>query len=117
MAHHKKYKIAIIGAKEAILGFKAFGFDIIPSQDVNEAVKKMFELKKQVQAEDDSDKYGVIFITEELARDIPEDDYRKLTNSPLPAIIAIPSHKGSTGFGMTRLKRIVERAVGSDILK
>ncbi len=113
----KKYNIAIIGSKEAIIGFKAIGFDIFDCSNIKEAVEKLYILRKQTLTEHSEKKYGIIFITEDLAKNIPVDDYKKLTESALPAIIAIPSHKGATGFGLTRLKRIVERAVGSDILK
>lgn len=114
----KHYKIAIVGAKEAIIGFKAVGFEIIACQDKKEAVEILYKLKKQSNSEQEGqDAYGIVFVTEDLAKDIPLEDYRKITDSPFPAVIALPSHKGSTGFGLTRLKRIVERAVGSDILK
>ncbi|HAW60584.1 MAG TPA: V-type ATP synthase subunit F, partial [Actinobacteria bacterium] len=33
-----------------------------------------------------------------------------------PAVVVIPPTTGSTGLGMQRLKKIVEKAVGVDIL-
>jgi vacuolar-type H+-ATPase subunit F/Vma7 len=44
-----------------------------------------------------------------------KEKYKKLTSGALPAIIPIPGHKGSSGFGDEKIKRIVEQAVGSDI--
>lgn len=117
-----KYSLAIIGSREAILGFRALGVDTIAVKDSREAVENLFALKKMKQVSElgkeiETPKYAVIFITEDLAQHISIEDYKKLSIGALPAIIPIPSHQGSTGFGLTKLKRIVEKAVGSDILK
>lgn len=63
--------------------------------------------------------YGVVFITEDLAATISQDDERKLQRGALPAIIPLPSihTPDGTSYGLQRLKRIVERAIGSDILQ
>ena len=45
-----------------------------------------------------------------------EDKLSELRTQALPAIVAIPSHHGTTGYGLKNLKKIVERAVGSDML-
>lgn len=117
-----KYSIAIIGSREAILGFRALGVDTVAVKDTKDAVENMFSLKKMKQTSEsgavtETPKYAVVFITEDFAQGISIDDYKKLSIGALPAIIPIPSHKGSTGFGLTKLKRIVEKAVGSDIMK
>ena len=59
--------------------------------------------------------YGVIFLTEQLAGQIPDvlDAYAHRT---LPALIPIPGVSGNTGIGMRNVHRAVERAVGSDLL-
>jgi len=78
------------------------------------------ELKNEKLTEDNEDEidsvYAIIFITEDLAQEIPELEMKKLMQDVLPAIIPLPSHLGSTGFGNKRLSKIVEQAVGSDIL-
>jgi vacuolar-type H+-ATPase subunit F/Vma7 len=35
---------------------------------------------------------------------------------PLPSIVYIPGSQGSQGFARERVRRIVEKAVGADIL-
>ena len=117
----QQYKIAIIGSRETILGFKALGVEPVYANESKEAVEKLFELKKAKQQTEsgtkiDTPKYAIIFIIEDLIQEISQDDYKKLTIGALPAIIPIPSHKGSTGFCLKRLSHIVEQAVGSDIL-
>ena len=110
--------MAIIGSRETILGFKALGLDTVYANQTNIAVEKLFELKREKIETDDGkvNKYAIIFVMEDLMKDITPDDYKKLTSDPLPAIIPLPNHLGSTGFGLTKLKRIVEKGVGMDIL-
>ena len=113
------YKIAIVGSKETIQGFSLLGVDTVPVNSPEEAVSELDRLKKETFNEDGVDRnvYAIVFITEDLASAISPDDEKKLAAGALPAIIPLPSHHGSTGYSMQRLSRIVERAVGSDILK
>lgn len=102
------YEIAILGNEEAILGFKALGIKAYPVHTADQAVKSLNQImEKQATA--------VLFVTEDWAKKLGEqlDQYRE---SALPALIIIPSQKGSTGMGNKEIKKIVERAVGSDIL-
>ena len=115
-----KYKIAMIGSRETIGGFAMLGVDTVPAEKTEEAVVHLFRLRKETQLDEaqiERNVYAIIFITEDLASGISPDDEKKLARGALPAIIPLPSHRGSTGYGLDRLKRIVERAVGSDILK
>lgn len=111
----KDYEIAIIGPKEVVLGFKAIGLHTEFSLSANETLEKLKELKDT--SEGEKAKYAIIFILESHAKEIPVDDYKKITADALPAIIALPGPEGSTGFGLQRLGQIVEKAIGSNILK
>ena len=110
--------MAIIGQRETILGFKALGLETIYITDPKEAVESLYSLKREkVEIDGESkNKYAILFIMEELARDVTPEDYKKLSSEPLPAIIPLPSHLGTTGYGLKKLKTIVEKAVGMDIL-
>lgn len=113
-----QYKMAIIGSREAILGFKALGLEPVYVADPKVAVEQLYSLKKE-RLDDEGEsrnKYAIIFIMEEFARGITPEDYKKLSADPLPAIIPLPSHLGTTGYGLQKLKAIVEKAVGMDIL-
>ncbi len=101
------YKVAVIGDKDSILGFKTIGVETFP---VTSSEAALNSLKKLV-----SDNYGVIFITEELARDL-EDVISELNKRYLPAIVLIPNSKGTLGIGIEQIKRNVEKAIGADIL-
>lgn len=114
------YRIAIVGPKEAVAGFSLLGVDVIAATTAEEATEALFRLKKSMRTDPDGRErnvYGVVFISEDLAGGLSADDEKKLARGALPAIIPLPSHRGSSGYGLDRLKRIVERAVGSDILK
>lgn len=111
----KDYEIAIVGPKEVVLGFKAIGLHTEFSLTAEETLEKLRELKEDGEGEDS--KYAIIFILESHAKEIPVDEYKKITADALPAIIALPGPEGATGFGMERLGQIVEKAIGSNILK
>lgn len=103
-----EYKIAIIGLHNVILGFKGLGMDTFSVAKSRQALDILKDLivKKE---------HAIVFITEDIARDVREE-LEELSRVTLPAIIAVPSHKGSFGVGIARLRKTVERAVGSDIL-
>lgn len=101
------YKIAIIGSREEILGFKALGLSPLSVDSKEEAVKAIDNIieKKEM---------AIVFITENWAQEIKEK-LLELTGE-LPAIVTVPNYAGSKGMGEKKLRKIVEQAVGSDIL-
>lgn len=112
------YRIAIVGTREAVAGFSLLGADVVPVTTPAEAVQELFRLKRETREERGTSRnvYGIVFVIEDLLVGISPEDERKLSRGALPAIIPLPSHKGSTGYGLERLTRIVERAIGSNIL-
>lgn len=117
----EKYKIAIVGNKDAILGFKALGLETHDANSTEEAVQTLYKLKTSTtgneEGPDRHSAYAIIFITEDLALGISKEDYKKLSREALPAIIPVPGTKGTTGYGIRRIGKMVEQAVGSDIFK
>ncbi len=101
------YKVAVVGDKDSVLAFKALGVDVYPVNEAEESRKVIDRLAR--------DKYGIIFITEQAAQEIPEtiDRYNRIMT---PAVILIPSNQGTLDIGMQRIKDNVEKAVGSNIL-
>ena len=102
-------KIAVIGGRETVIGFKALGLDTFPAADAAEATKVLRSLTR------DSQDYAIIYIEENLARQMSHE-INKFKDSPTPAIILIPGREGPLGLGQSALKAAVERAVGTDIL-
>ena len=101
-------KLAALGEQNAVLGLRAVGFDVEFADQPEEAAHKLRRLVK-------SGEYAAIFLTEDLMESLSDllAEYRDLT---LPAIIAIPTAAGTTGYGVANIKKSVERAVGADIL-
>ena len=101
--------IAVIGDGETVLPYKAFGFATFASEakDSGSIIRELISC----------DEYSVIFITEEHA-EAQGDVLRelKVSERTFPIVIEIPGISGSRGHGRDRIKRIVERAVGADIL-
>ena len=100
--------MAILGSRDAILGFKALGIDTVSVSGIAEAREKIQEIYE-------SGDYAALFITEDWI-DKVSDFLRTLAPKALPAIVAVPSQRGSTGAGLRNIKKMVEQAVGSDIL-
>lgn len=102
------YKIGVVGDKDSVLAFKAIGIDVFSVSDVEEARKTVDKMALS--------KYGVIFITEQVAKDL-EETIERYNREVLPAIILIPSNQGSLNIGMKRIQDNVEKAVGVNILQ
>lgn len=100
-------QVAAIGSKDAVLAFKALGITAVPVGTIDEARAAIHRLA--------SEKYAVIFITEDAAEGVQEAISRYNTQA-LPAIIPIPGAAGVTGLGMRNVRANVEKAVGADIL-
>lgn len=101
------YRIAVMGDRDSIYGFAALGLEVFSVSDREEAVRQLHSLTQR--------EYAVIYITEALAAQLPEE-LERLAERKLPAIIPIPGVLGNTGMGMLNVKRSVEKAVGSDII-
>lgn len=102
-------KIGVVGDRDSVLCFKAFGIDVYP------VLESAPEENRKIVDKLAREGYGIIFITEQIAAGMAEtiDRYnRELT----PAIILIPGNRGSLGIGMKRIRDNVEKAVGINIL-
>ncbi len=101
------YKIAVLGDRDSVLGFRALGLEVFAAEEAAAARQTLHRLAKE--------QYAVIYITEELAAQLSADIDR-YKDEVTPAIILIPGRSGSLGLGSSALQSAVERAVGADIL-
>ena len=88
------YKIAVLGDRDSVLGFKALGLDIVPTEGVEEGRQALHKLAKE--------EYAIIYVTEQLAQSI-RADIDKYKTSVTPAVILIPGKGGSLGLGAQAL--------------
>jgi len=102
------YKIAVVGDRDSVLGFKALGLDTIFVENSEEAKAAINSLAREDCA--------VIYLTEQLAKEIPKE-IDQYTSALRPSIILIPGKTGSLGIGIENINKAVEKAVGSNILK
>ena len=100
------YRIAVLGDRDSVLGFKALGLDIFPVEKTDEARQTLHALAKE--------DYAIIYITEQLAA-VLQADVNRYKTSVTPAVILIPGKSGSLGLGAQALQKAIERAVGADI--
>ncbi len=100
-------KVAIIGDKTSVLGFKALGLDAYPLVRSEDGRAIWDQIREQ--------DYGVIFVTEPVYG-VMEDLFEEVVEQVSPAVVVIPATTGGTGFGMEKIRKIIERAVGADIL-
>jgi len=100
------YKIAVVGNHDTILPFKLIGFQTFPVKEAQETVNTLRRLARE--------DFGIIYLTEDMAADIPETlaYYDQLE---IPALVLIPTHKGSTGLALSRIHENVEKAVGQSV--
>ncbi|MBQ7435219.1 MAG: V-type ATP synthase subunit F [Oscillospiraceae bacterium] len=103
-------KIAVIGGRDTVMGFKALGLDTFPAENASEAGKILRQLTHESEEE-----YAIIYIEETFAQQL-SSEIAKFKDSPSPAIILIPGREGSIGLGLQALHDAVERAVGTNIL-
>ena len=102
-------KIAVIGGRETVMGFKALGLDVYPVSGGEDALSVFRKLTRE------NESYAIIYVEETYCNALSAEIDR-FKDSPTPAVILIPGREGSLGLGQSALQSAVLRAVGSDIL-
>ena len=101
------YKIALMGNRETIIGFKLLGVSIFPVKKKEESVEILNKLVKE--------EYAVIFITEEIGCQIIEE-IERLQKTSFASITIMPAKLEKKYLGLKILRRNIEKAIGTDIL-
>jgi V/A-type H+-transporting ATPase subunit F len=101
------YKIALMGDRDTIIGFKLLGVSIFPVNKKEESVETLNKLVKE--------EYAVIFITEEIGCQIIEE-IEILQETSFTSITIIPSKSEKKYLGLNILRNNIEKAIGTDIL-
>ena len=100
-------KIAIVGPASSVVGFKALGLDAFVVSRPEDA-SAVWELL-------DPEQYAVIFVVENLFEPLSEQ-IELFRRRAFPVITAIPPVSGEEGAGIERLRALVEKAVGADLV-
>ncbi len=110
-----QYKIAIIGPSDVVSGFKALGVEAFDAKNANEVLEQLRKIK-QINNTENNSSYAVVCVIEDLMVDMDEKEYAKVVSGPLPAVVLLPSAKGSQGLAEARLRKLAERAIGASII-
>lgn len=102
-----KGKIAAIGSQDTIEPLKMVGVDIFPATE---------STVKETLMEVVNRGYAVVLIGEDSIVGI-EDLFLKLSMRPMPSIVPIPGKGKRRNFAYRRLRELIKKAVGTDILK
>lgn len=100
-------KIAAIGRQDIIEPLKMVGVDIYP------VTKKTV---KDVLTTVVNEGYAVVLIGEDSIEGI-EELFLRLSMRPMPSIVPIPGKGKPRNFAYHRLRELIKKAVGTDILK
>ncbi|MCR4397656.1 MAG: V-type ATP synthase subunit F [Firmicutes bacterium] len=100
-------RVAVIGNRDAVLGFKTLGVSVFPVSTAEQAEKALEEASRL--------EFSVVFVTEPYASRL-EPLIKSIKSRPSPVITVIPDNRGNSGLGMRRIKSQVEKAIGVDIL-
>ncbi|MGB6371319.1 MAG: V-type ATP synthase subunit F [Atribacterota bacterium] len=101
------YKIALMGDRDTIIGFKLLGVSLFPTSKKDEAVEILDKLVKE--------EYAVIFVTEDIASQIYEE-IERLQKTSFVSLTIIPSKLEKKYLGLKILRKNIEKAIGTDIL-
>lgn len=98
-------KIAIIGERDFIWGFKGMGFSTFPVSDTSQAARALDEIGKGG--------YSLVYITETFARPLLEriDEVSRMAKVDITIMPGVQEKQ----LGLEKLRRIAIRAVGADI--
>ena len=100
-------KIAVIGKIDNILGFKAAGVEVFAVKDAEQSKSVLFTISKKG--------YAVILLTEDLVVQMTEMLSRYKLQA-YPAIIPIPTAKGTSGIGIKGIMEDADKAIGAELL-
>ena len=109
---NQNYRIGAIGPYDIISLFRAYDIDCFDATNQHEVIETVERLKESEEV-----RYAVIFVPESILKEMDRKAYTKLTEATLPTITPIPLLKADDSASAENIRRLAERAIGSDILK
>ncbi len=108
-AEHSQGNIAYLGPAGAGFGFQLSGIDVHEPTNGEEALQIVRQLKQE-------GAYGIIFVDESLVEE-SQEQFAKMNEDPLPAIILLPNPVTPKRVAARQLQQLMVRAIGSDIFE
>ncbi|OYD15241.1 hypothetical protein CH333_06225 [candidate division WOR-3 bacterium JGI_Cruoil_03_44_89] len=100
-------KLAAVGEYDVIMPFKAVGVEIYPVTSDKDFIQMVMKLIEE--------EVGVIFLSDKFLDGV-ESIFKKVSVRPLPCLIPIPGPLGATEFARKRMRNLVKKACGVDIM-
>lgn len=101
-------KVAIIGSMDSYMGFRALGVEVSdPVIEERNAVEILESLSPE--------EYTIVFIAENYAEQMM-DEISKRNKDTTQSVIIIPSGHTTKGIAGERIRNLVRRAVGADVV-
>ena len=100
-------RVAVIGDSTSVAGFRPLGFAVFSVDDPKAAREYWDELA--------GGDYAAVFVTEPVYEEIA-DLAETVMDSAVPAVSVIPGAGASSGVGEEKLRRAIERALGTSTL-
>lgn len=118
MTAENQFALAVVGTESSVTLFRAIGAETFPVYGAEEAQEVITNLMNTYKDEaTQTCKYAVVFVEDNIYKGLSDDLIERLAKRSLPALIPLPSPSSSDDdFSKKRLSKIVERAIGSDIL-
>lgn len=105
MAEGKMY---VIGSSQVILPFRAGGAVLYAAEDREGVSRALAEVEAQPRG-------SLVLITEEAASRAP-DDVKEFEERGAHALMVVPTRRSRTGAGLERMRQIIIRSVGVDLI-
>lgn len=103
-----KSALVYIGPIGLGLGFTLSGIDVVECDGSEKLISLVRQMKEEAL-------YSLIFVDESLVQPVlPEIE--QLNQDPVPAIVLLPSASSSLNVTQEKMKRLMIKAVGSDIV-
>lgn len=99
-------KIAVLGDRSSVAGFRPLGFAVFALGTPGEARELWPRLV--------SGEFGVVLVTEPVYQEI-DDLVAEAADEALPAVTVIPGAGSEGGVGEKKLARAIERALGTTV--
>jgi V/A-type H+-transporting ATPase subunit F len=101
-------KIVAIGPRAEMLGLRSIGVDLIEVESREEMVKALDE-------QGDQPEVRLILLSETVAEDAREE-VQEARQEGGPAILLVPSHRGSKGTTIDWMRHAMEQSIGVDVI-
>jgi V/A-type H+-transporting ATPase subunit F len=101
-------RIAVVGSRELVLGYRLLGVDDAFTVSPDQAQKVLMDLFN-------SNKYGLIIVGNEVRKSLSQSSRSKLESSIIPLVVFMPSPYAQQQAEEESLSLLARRVLGVDI--